>query len=112
MDLNDALTNDFSAVQSLFQSNSPAGVARTLNTDLTHLTDAVNGPLKLDMSSISSQVSDLNDQISQFQYQLQQTQTQLTNEYSTINTTLEQMPELINQINQQLDSLNPTKSSG
>ena len=112
LDLNDALTNDFSAVQNLFQSTSPAGVSQALNTSLIALTDAKNGPLNLDMSSISSQVSDLNDQISQFQYQLQQTQTQLTNEYSTINTTLEQMPELINQINQQLDSLNPTKSSG
>ena len=111
MDLNDALSNDFAAVQNLFQSTSPAGVAQTLNTDLTSLTDSTNGPLNLDMSSISSQVSSLNDQISEFQYQLQQTQTQLTTEYSTINTTLEQMPELINQVNQQLNSLNPTTSS-
>jgi flagellar hook-associated protein 2 len=111
MDLNDALANDFSAVQNLFQSTSPAGVAQTLSTDLTNLTDPTNGPLNLDMSSISSQVSDLNDQISEFQYQLQQTQTQLTNEYSTINTTLEQMPALINQINQQLNALNPTNNS-
>jgi len=111
MDLNDALANDFSAVQNLFQSTSQAGVAQTLNTALTNLTDATNGPLNLDMSSISSQESDLNDQISEFQYQLQQTQTQLTNEYSTINTTLEQMPELINQVNQQLNALNPTTSS-
>jgi flagellar hook-associated protein 2 len=111
MDLNDALSNDFSAVQNLFQSTSPAGVAQTLSTDLTNLTDPVNGPLNLDMSSISSQVSSLNDQISEFQYQLQQTQTQLTSEYSTINTTLEQMPELINQVNQQLNSLNPPGTS-
>ena len=33
MDLNDALANDFSAVQNLFQFTSPAGVAQTLNTD-------------------------------------------------------------------------------
>jgi flagellar hook-associated protein 2 len=111
MDLNDALSNDFSAVQNLFQSTSPAGVSQTLNTSLIALTDAKNGPLNLDMTSISSEVSDLNDQISQFQYQLQQTQTQLTNEYSTINTTLEQMPQLINQVNQQLNALNPTSSS-
>ncbi len=111
MDLNDALANDFSAVQNLFQSTSPAGVAQTLSTDLTSLTDPVNGPLNLDMTSVSSQVSSLNDQISDFQYQLQQTQAQLTSEYSTINTTLEQLPELINQVNQQLDSLNPTTSS-
>jgi flagellar hook-associated protein 2 len=111
MDLNDALANDFSAVQNLFQSTSPAGVTQTLNTDLTNLTDPVNGPLNLDMSSINSQVSDLNDQISDFQYQLQQTQTQLTTEYSTINTTLEQLPETLNEINQQLNALNPTNSA-
>ena len=107
MDLNDALANDFSAVQNLFQSTSPAGVAQTLNNDLTNLTDPVNGPLNLDMSSISSQESSLNDQISEFQYQLQQTQAQLTSEYATINTTLEQLPETLNSINQQLNALNP-----
>jgi flagellar hook-associated protein 2 len=111
MDLNDALANDFSAVQNLFQSTSPAGVAQTLNNDLTNLTDPVNGPLNLDMSSISSQESSLNDQISEFQYQLQQTQAQLTTEYSTINTTLEQLPETLNAINQQLDALNPTNQN-
>lgn len=111
MDLNDALANDFSAVQNLFQSTSPAGVAQTLNTDLTNLTDPVNGPLNLDMSSISSEVSDLNTQISDFQYQLQQTQAQLTTEYSTINTTLEELPETLNSINQQLDALNPTNQT-
>ena len=107
MALNDALANDFSAVQNLFQSTS-GGVAQALHTDLTNLTSSANGPLNLDMSSISGQVSDLNDQISEFQYQLQQTQAQLTTEYSTINTTLEQLPELLNSINQQLDALNPT----
>jgi flagellar capping protein FliD len=109
MNLNDALTNDFSAVQNLFQSTSSStpGVAQALNTALTSLTDPVNGPLNLDMSGINSQVTDLNTQISNFQYQLQQTQAQLTAEYDTINTTLEQLPETLAQINSQLNSLNP-----
>jgi len=107
MDLNDALTNDFAAVQNLFQSTSPAGVAQTLNTDLTALTDSVNGPLNLDMAGISSEVTDLNNQIADFQAQLQDTQTQLLAEYSQINTTLEQMPETLASINSQLNALNP-----
>ncbi len=113
MNLNDALANDFSAVQNLFQSTSSSspGVAQALNTALTALTDPTNGPLNLDMSGISSQVTDLNTQISDFQYQLQQTQAQLTTEYSTINTTLEQLPETLASINSQLNSLNPTNSS-
>jgi len=111
MDLNDALANNFSAVQSLFQSTSPSGVAQTLNSVLANLTNPATGPLNLDANSNSSQVTDLNSQISEFQYQLQQTQQQLTTEYSTINTTLEQLPETLNSINQQLDALNPTTNT-
>jgi flagellar hook-associated protein 2 len=111
MDLNDALANDFSAVQNLFQSTSPAGVSQALNTDLTALTDPTNGPLNLDMSGISTEVTDLNSQISDFQYQLQQTQAQLTTEYSTINTTLEQLPQLLAQINESLNALNPPSNT-
>jgi flagellar hook-associated protein 2 len=104
-DLNDALTNNFSAVQNLFQSAS--GPGQTLATALTSLTDSVSGPLNSDMSGINSEVTDLNNQISDFQSQLQDTQTQLTSEYSTINTTLEQLPELIYSINSQINALNP-----
>jgi flagellar hook-associated protein 2 len=113
MDLNDALANDFSAVQNLFQSasSSSPGVAQALNTTLTALTDPTDGPLNLDLTGINSQVTDLNTQISDFQYQLQQTQTQLTAEYSTINTTLEQLPETLASINSQLNALNPPNSS-
>jgi flagellar capping protein FliD len=115
MDLNDALSNDFSAVQNLFQSAASStagvGVATALNTSLTSLTDPTNGPLNLDMSGISSEVTDLNSQISDFQYQLQQTQAQLTAEYSTINTTLEQLPQTLASINSQLNSLNPPNTT-
>ena len=113
MDLNDALTNDFSAVQNLFQSASTSspGVAQALNTALTAITDPTNGPLNLDMAGITSQVTDLNTQITNFQYQLQQTQSQLTLEYDTINTTLEQLPETLASINSQLSSLNPSNTS-
>jgi flagellar hook-associated protein 2 len=110
--LNDALSNDFSAVQNLFQSASSLspGVAQALNTRLTALTNSVNGPLNVAMSSVSSEVTDLNSQISDFQTQLQDTQRQLTAEYSTINTTLEQLPEMLASINSQIDALNPTNT--
>ena len=107
--LNDALQNNFSAVQNLFQSTS--GVGQALQTSLTSLTDPTTGPLNVDMNGISNEVTDLNSQISDFQAQLQQTQTQLTAEYSTINTTLEQMPETIAEINSQLNALNPSNSN-
>jgi flagellar hook-associated protein 2 len=107
--LNNALENNFSAVQNLFQGTSSVG--QTLQTSLTSLTDPVTGPLNVDVNSISSEITDLNSQISDFQYQLQQTQAQLTTEYDTINTTLEQLPETLAQINSQLQALNPPSSS-
>ncbi len=107
--LNSALQNNFSMVQNLFQATSSVGT--TIQSSLTSLTNPTTGALNVDMNGISNQVTSLNSQISDFQLQLQQTQTQLTNEYSTINTTLEQLPQTLAQINDQLNALNPTKSS-
>jgi flagellar hook-associated protein 2 len=107
--LNNALENNFSAVQNLFQGTTSVG--STLSTALTSLTDPVSGPIAVDLSGISSEVTDLNSQISDFQLQLQNTQTQLTDEYNTINTTLEQLPETLASINSQLNALNPSSSS-
>jgi flagellar hook-associated protein 2 len=109
--LTNALANNFTAVQNLFQSTAPAGVGQTLQTTLTSLTNTVKGPLSVDMSGISSQVTDLNSQISDFQLQLQNTQTQLLAEYNQINTTLEQLPQTLASINSQLDALNPQNSN-
>jgi flagellar hook-associated protein 2 len=106
--LNDALQNNFSAVQNLFQSTS--GVGKAIQTTLTALTNPTTGALNVDMNGISTEVTDLNSQISDFQAQLQDTQTQLTAEYSTINTTLEQLPEMLASINSQIDALNPTNT--
>jgi flagellar hook-associated protein 2 len=107
--LNNALQNNFSAVQNLFQSTS--GVGQALQTTIDSLSNPVTGPLSADMNGISSEITDLNSQISDFQTQLQNTQTQLTAEYSTINTTLEQLPETLASINSQLDALNPPQQS-
>ena len=107
--LNDALQNNFAAVQNLFQSTS--GVGQAIQTSLTSLINPTTGALNVDMNGIANQVTDLNNQISDFQSQLQQTQTQLTAEYSTINTTLEQLPETIAEINSQLNALNPSNSN-
>ncbi len=105
MDLNDALANDFTSVQNLFQSSG--GPGQTLASALTTLTNTVTGPLSVDMTGISSEVTDLNSEISDFQSNLQNTQTQLMTEYSNINTTLEQLPETIASITSQIQALNP-----
>lgn len=107
--LNAALQNNFSSVQNLFQGTS--GVGQAIQKSLTALTNPTKGALNVDMNGINNEVTDLNNQISDFQLQLQQTQTQLMAEYSTINTTLEQLPQTLAEINSQLDALNPTKST-
>ncbi len=104
--LNNALQNNFSAVQNLFQS--PSGVGRTLQQSLASLTNVVTGPLSVDMNGISSEIRNLNSQISDFQLQLQNTRTQLLAEYTRINTMLEQLPQTLASINSQLDALNPS----
>ena len=74
--LSNALVDNFSAVQNLFQSTS--GVGQHLSEALTSLTNTVEQSLAVDLNGISSQVTDLNTQIRDFQLQLQNTQTQLT----------------------------------
>jgi flagellar hook-associated protein 2 len=106
--LNSAMQNNFSAVQNLFQG--PSGVGQQIQTSLTTLTSPATGALNVDMNGISNEVTDLKTQISDFQLQLQQTQIQLTAEYSTINTTLEQLPQTLASINNQLNALNPSSS--
>jgi flagellar hook-associated protein 2 len=106
--LTNALENNFSTVQNLFQATS--GVGQTIQNNLTLLTDPTTGALNVDMNGITNQITALNSQISDFQLQLQQTQQQLVTEYSTINTTLEQLPETLAQINSQLNALNPPNS--
>jgi flagellar capping protein FliD len=63
------------------------------------------------MKSTKSEVTDLTDEITNFQYQLQQTQKELTAQYSTMNTTLEQLPQMLAQINDQLNALNPRSNT-
>jgi flagellar hook-associated protein 2 len=103
--LNNALSNDYSAVQNLFQSTSPAGVAYQFNKDLTWLTSTTTGPLNVEMTGISNEVEDLDTQISDFQTQLAAEKEQLTTEYSNINTTLEELPQYLSQIKGLLDSV-------
>jgi len=109
--LNNALSNNFAAVQNLFQSTSPDGVAQTLNQDLLKLTSPATGPLYVEINGNKQEIDDLNDQITDFQSYLQDREQQLLTEYSQINTTLEELPQTLASINAQLDALSG-KSSG
>jgi flagellar hook-associated protein 2 len=103
--LSNALSSNFAAVQNLFQSTSPVGLAANFANDLSNLTNATAGPLNAESNSLATQLTDLKSQISDFEANLTQTEQQLTDQYSTVNSTLQELPVLLDEINTQLGSL-------
>jgi flagellar hook-associated protein 2 len=100
--LNNAIQNNFSAVQNFMQGASSNGFASFLNTQLSNLTAPVTGAFTVDLQSISSENSDLQTQINNFQTYLNTQQTLLTAEYNQADITLQQLPEEESQINAEL----------
>jgi flagellar hook-associated protein 2 len=100
--LNNALQNDFSAVQNFFQGASSNGFATALNNELSSLTDPVNGAFTVDLNSINSTISDLQGQINDFQTYISAQQTYLTNEYSQAEIALQELPEQEQQLQAEL----------
>jgi flagellar hook-associated protein 2 len=100
--LNNAIQNNFGAVQSFLQGTSSNGFVNFVNNQLTSLTDPTNGAFTVDLQSINSENSDLQAQINNFQPYLQQQQTLLTNEFNQADIALEQLPTEEAQINAEL----------
>jgi flagellar hook-associated protein 2 len=107
--LNNAIQNNFSAVQNFFQGTASNGFASLLSTQLTGLTDPVSGAFTVDLQSISNQNSDLQTQINNFDTYLQNQTTTLTSEYNQADILLQQLPLEEQQINAELG--NPTTNS-
>jgi flagellar hook-associated protein 2 len=102
--LNSALTTQNSDVQNFFQTTG-TGFAQSLNTTLTTMTDTTQGSLQLELTGINTTNSSLTAQIADFETRMSQRETDLVNQYAQINTTLESIPTLLAQINNQLGSL-------
>lgn len=100
--LNNAVQNNFSAVQNFLQGTASNGFAATLNAQLTTLTDPANGAFTVDLQSLSTEKSDLQDQINTFQTYLNTQQTLLTAEYNKADIALQQIPQEEAQINAEL----------
>jgi flagellar hook-associated protein 2 len=109
--LDNAVQNNFAAVQTFMQGASSNGFASFLNNQLTTLTDPATGAFTIDLQSISSENSDLQDQINNFQSYLSTQQTLLTAEYNQADITLQQIPEEEAQINAELGNPTTTSSS-
>ena len=101
--LSNALNNNFSSVHTLLQGT--AGVATGLANTLKQITDPSNGTVTLDLQGFSKESQDLTQQINTMQSQLLLQQQTLTNQYAAMQTTLQEMPLLQNQLTMQLAAL-------
>ena len=108
--LQNALSSNFSAVQNFFQGTSGT-FGSNLTTNLTQLTDPVNGPFNLELTNISTQQNDLSQQLTQMQGQLAIEQQQLLQEYSQANAALQTLPLMLQQISSQIGSLSTSSTS-
>ena len=99
--LSSALSSNFSAVQNLFQ-NATTGFAQNLNTVINTVSGPGNGILTLDSQSNSTTAQSIGQQVSDLQAALVAQEQSLTTLYSQVNTTLQELPLLQNQLTQQL----------
>jgi len=94
-----ALTGNYQSVLNFFQNVSNTGFAQSFNSDLSNnLANPTTGFIALDLNGISQSQQALTDQISDFQANATLQQQQLTAEFSTIDTTLRELPLLENQL--------------
>lgn len=104
--LDNAIQNNFSAVQSFMQGTSSNGFVSFLNNQMNSLTDATDGAFTVDLQSISNENQDLQNQINNFQTYLQQQQTLLTAEFNQADLALQEIPTEEAQINAELGNNN------
>lgn len=102
--LNSALSSNYGAVQNLFQ-NATNGFSQNLSSAINGITGQSGGILTLDSQSITGTAQSITQQISDLQAALVVQEQQLTTVYSQVNTTLQELPLLENQVNQQFSSI-------
>ncbi len=101
--LSNALSGNFAAVQNLLQGTSGVGsfVANTLN----QISDPTQGSIALDLQGMSQTNTDLTQQINAMQTLISSQTQALTQEYAQMQTTLDEMPQLQQQMTEQLAGL-------
>ena len=100
--LNDALTNNFSAVQGFFQSASTGSFGANFTSDLASLTSTTSGLLSANITENTANQRDLTDRINDFEARLADRRQFLLNQYSQVDAMLRQYPILLQQITSQL----------
>jgi flagellar hook-associated protein 2 len=109
--LDSALENNFSDVQNFFQGTALNGFANSLDQQLTSFISPADGAFTVDLQSMNSQITDLQNDISDFQTNfIAPLQTQLQSEYSQAEIALQELPNQMKEIDQELGQNN--SSSG
>ncbi|HEY1471313.1 MAG TPA: flagellar filament capping protein FliD [Candidatus Acidoferrum sp.] len=99
-----ALSGNFSAVQNFLQ-NSTTGFAQSLGQVVHTVNAPATGILSIDSQSIQSASQELTQQINDLKAALLVQVANLTKVYAQVNTTLQELPLLTAQLNQQLGAL-------
>ena len=102
--LQSALSSNFSAVQNLLQ-NTSTGLAQNLGDVVQNINAPSTGILSIDSQSIQSASNGLTQQINDLEASLLVQVANLTKVYSQVNTTLQELPLLEAQLNQQIAGL-------
>jgi flagellar hook-associated protein 2 len=102
--LSNAISSNYSAVQSFLQ-NTSTGFAQQFDSAIQSINDPSTGILALDSQGITQSGQDITNQISDLQAALTTQEQELTQVYSQVNVTLQELPLLESQMNQQLASI-------
>ncbi len=109
--LNSVLENNFNDVQSFFQGTALNGFANSLDQQLTSFVSPDAGAFTVDLQSINTQGNDLETDINNFQNNvIAPLQQRLQTEYSQAEASLQQLPNQIKDIDEEL-GINTSSSS-
>ena len=101
--LANTLSGNYTALQNLLQGSS--GVGAFLSNTLSQITDPTQGTIALDLQGMSQTNDSLNQQINDMQTLLTAQTQSLTQQYAQMAVTLQEMPQLQQQMTQQLAAL-------
>jgi flagellar hook-associated protein 2 len=101
--LTNVLNGNYAALQNLLQGSS--GVGAFLSSTLSQITDPTQGTIALDLQGMSQTNDSLTQQINDMQTLLTSQTQSLTQQYAQMAVTLQEMPQLQEQMTQQLAAL-------
>lgn len=109
--LDDAIQDNFSAVQQFFEGTSQNGFSSTLSNQLQSMTNSADGAFTVELSSLKSNYNDLQSNITNFQNNyIAPLQASLTAEYDSAEIALQELSTTTQEINAELGNNNTSSS--